>query len=111
MKILTLVSFWLLFCSLGPAAAVAPKQFQEVSLVDAKQDAIGCEAKWTSFVNRLVWIDETHLVAWLLRSCWSHEPKDIKSERELMFFDTAGHLNTLRHDDTFGVLRGPSGTA
>jgi hypothetical protein len=109
MKIQSLIVLFLVCCPLALSAR-GPKPFEVVDLTNVKGDASGCDVKWTNLVNRVVWIDDGHLVAWLLTSCYSHEPKDRKSQEKLVFIDTNEHVRSIRRDDAFAVLRGPAGT-
>ena len=94
-----------------PAFATGrPRPFQTIRLDALKPDPHGCDVKWRTFVNQMVWTDEDHLVAWLIFFCDSPSTKDRKSPTELAVFDTAGHVRSVWSDFAFGFLPGPSGT-
>jgi hypothetical protein len=102
--------FLLVISCLPALSAEKPKPFQVIHLDTLKPDPHGCEVKWTSFVNQMIWTDDDHLVVWLIYSCYSHDSKDRKSPTKLAVFDTTGGVRSIWSEFSFGFLPGPSGT-
>ncbi len=96
--------------ALPSSGAEKLKAFAVIGLDGVPSDAGSCQQKWRTSVNRLVWIDESHLVVERFQYCSSQEPKKGKSSIEVILLDPNGHLRSMRRDDMFGLLRGPSGT-
>lgn len=90
--------------------AERPKPFQVIRLDALKPDPQGCDVKWRTFVNQMVWTDDDHVAVWLIYFCDSRGAKDQKAPTEIAIFDTTGHSHSVWSGFTFGFLPGPSGT-
>ena len=86
------------------------KAFASVDLDATVTDAGTCAAKWKTFTNRLLWIDQSHLAVQRLQYCYSQDSKSPKSSLEVVLVETNGHRDSIRRDEMFGPLRGPNGT-
>ncbi len=99
----------LLACCHPAFSSETPKPFRTIGLDAIKRDPAGCDRNWTPSLNRMIWIDEDHLVGSLSYRCNNADPKARKIQVELAVFDTKGQARG-RVDPITSIARGPAGT-
>jgi hypothetical protein len=100
----------LFVCCSSAFGAGRPKPFRSVDLDAIKGNASDCGVKLRGLTNRVVWIDDEHLLAWLFKFCDTNDPKDRRSQQGLALIDMSGRVRSIQLDDLSEILRGPAGT-
>ncbi len=88
--------------------AETPKPFRSVDLTQHVPLATDCDNR-SIFPNDALWIDNEHLVVWLITICKSHEGK-WNSTNELLFVASKGTTQVLQPGVMGGLSRGPKDT-
>jgi hypothetical protein len=103
-KMLTILALTFCFAS-GMANPVKP--VKTVDLRSFHPEASECDGKWIVSPNRVLWMDNEHLVAWLTSYCASHDRRKIRFINELVFIDSTGLAKALQQADMSLISRGP----
>jgi hypothetical protein len=106
-RVLTI--FVLAFC-FADCSADSPKPIRTIDLSAVATKASECDGRRVVFPNRALWIDDEHLVVWLISTCVSHDVQKQKSVHELVFIGSEGGTQVLQPADVSGFSHGPANT-
>jgi hypothetical protein len=95
---------------LANCKANSPKPFMSIDLSTLVAKASECDGRRVLFPNREIWMDDEHLVVWLMDICGSDDVQKAKSLDELIFIGSDGGTQIqVQPTEISDLLRGAAG--